>query len=288
VDLIQANLGNALVTIRTSPDAHGESYVIRRGYRQPAAITSSVGRSLTGVDLERGTFLPLDAYGSAEIESIADESLGEKRRTLLDELVGEELRTIQLALGQFRRELEGNTDDIRAANRLIADLTEQIEEVGDARGRLMALPPPAPGEQPDALVQAAQQQQVNEREAQNLARARAAVAGFREDLQQVVQRRAKELGQSLTVEGSANLPLLQEADQVLAVTVDSLTRSLAALDAGLGRSDEALLQIAQRLEAAQATHKADYDRLQERNVAASQAVRERTAREQEVARLTDL
>ncbi len=49
---------------------------------QPAALITSEGKSIESLDLDRGTFLPLDAYNSEETEAIANETLGEKRRGL--------------------------------------------------------------------------------------------------------------------------------------------------------------------------------------------------------------
>jgi recombinational DNA repair ATPase RecF len=84
-DLIQANLaGGALVTITALADGSNR-YTIKRGLKQSPVLLTSDGRAINTVDLDRGTFLPLDAYSSLEIEAIADEALGHKRRNLLDE-----------------------------------------------------------------------------------------------------------------------------------------------------------------------------------------------------------
>ena len=83
-------------------------------------------KPVAGVDLDRGSFLPLDAYSILEIESIADESLGGKRRTLLDELCAADMQRVQLELGDQRRKLEANTDAIKAVQHRIADLGEQM------------------------------------------------------------------------------------------------------------------------------------------------------------------
>src|SRR5580704_10639977 len=72
VDLIQANLaGGALVTITALADSSNR-YTIKRGLKQNPVLLTSDGRAIKTVDLDRGTFLPLDAYGSLEIEAIAD------------------------------------------------------------------------------------------------------------------------------------------------------------------------------------------------------------------------
>src|SRR5580693_4072513 len=97
-DLIQANLaGGALVTITALADGSNR-YTVKRGLKQSPVILASDARPINTVDLDRGTFLPLDAYSSLEIEAIADEVLGHRRRSLLDELRSEQMRTIHLSL----------------------------------------------------------------------------------------------------------------------------------------------------------------------------------------------
>ena len=105
LDLLQANIGNSgLVTLVAKTDADA-TYTIRRGYKQAAVLISADGRMVPNVDLDRGSFLPLDAYNGPEIEAIADEALGERRRALLDDLRSDQLSTIHLSLGEHRRAL---------------------------------------------------------------------------------------------------------------------------------------------------------------------------------------
>src|SRR5881397_1306752 len=119
IDLIQANLaGGALVTITALAEGSNR-YTIKRGLRQQPVLLTSDGRTIDTVDLDRGTFLPLDAYSSPEIEAIADEVLGQTRRNLLDELRSEQMRTIHLSLAESARALDANADRIRAAQRTI-------------------------------------------------------------------------------------------------------------------------------------------------------------------------
>src|ERR1700746_720596 len=140
-DLIQANLaGGALVTIAALADGSNR-YTIKRGLKQSPVLLTADGRAINAVDLDRGTFLPVDAYSSLEIEAIADEVLGDKRRSLLDELCSERMRTIHLSLAESARALDANADGVRAAQRTIEDLTEQAEELGDVRARFSALAP---------------------------------------------------------------------------------------------------------------------------------------------------
>src|ERR1700689_341324 len=123
VDLIQANLaGGALVTITAQAEGSNH-YTIKRSLKQQPVLLTSDGRTINTVDLDRGTFLPLDAYSSLEIEAIADEVLGDKRRSLLDELRSEQMRTIHLSRAESTRALEANADRIRTTQRSIEDLT---------------------------------------------------------------------------------------------------------------------------------------------------------------------
>ncbi len=135
VDLMQANLaGGAVVTV-TAVAEGANTYTVKRGLKQPPALLTADGRAINAVDLDRGTFLPLDAYSSLEIEAIADEVLGDKRRSLLDELRSEQMRAISLSLAESTRALDANADRVRTAQRTIQDLTEQIEELSDVRAR---------------------------------------------------------------------------------------------------------------------------------------------------------
>jgi len=81
-----------------------------------------------------GTFLPIDAYSSLDIEGIADESLGSKRRLLLDDLCASEMQQILLKLSDQKRLLEANAEGIKATESKIHELTEQMEELGDVKG----------------------------------------------------------------------------------------------------------------------------------------------------------
>jgi ABC-type cobalamin/Fe3+-siderophores transport system ATPase subunit len=288
VDLTQVNLGSAIVTIQTTLDAQGIAYLIRRHYRQPPALSTTDGKHVTGIDLDRGTFLPLDGYSSTEIEAIADESLGEKRRALLDELRGEELRAILLAVGNHKRALEANADAIRAAERLIADLTEQIEELGDARARLALLPQSMADSAPGDLVRTSKQQQVNVHEAQSIANVIDLLAEYRTELCQLAQKYRAELTRELEVKESANANLIKQGAASVESVLITTDESLTVVGNDLKQAEEALRRIESALTAAHAHQQAEYDKLQEQNLAASDAIRERTAAEQAVAKLSAL
>ena len=188
LDLLQSNIGNSgLVTLVAKTEGAG-SYTIRRGYKQPPVLLSADGRMVPNVDLDRGSFLPLDAYNGPEIEAIADEALGERRRALLDDLRGEQLSAIHLSLGEHRRALEANADRIRTTRRSINDLSERIEEFGDARAKLNALGPAPESGASTEYTKASRQQQYNSRERKRIEGALAALSSLQRDADSMITR----------------------------------------------------------------------------------------------------
>src|SRR4029077_16607332 len=130
--------------------------------RQAPSLCNLKGEAIQGVDLERGTFLPLDAYSSNEVEDIADETLGDKRRSLLDDLRGDEFAKIQMTIAERQRALEANRDAVKLCRSCIASLKEQVEELADAPAKLEALPPSNVNEDSGGLTASAKQLQANE------------------------------------------------------------------------------------------------------------------------------
>lgn len=287
-DLIQANLGSANITIRTASDGQGIAYLIRRTYRQPPVLSTVEGKAVGSVDLDRGTFLPLDGYSSAEIEAIADESLGEKRRLLLDELRGEELNAILLTVSEQRRTLDANAEAIRAAQRLLTDLTEQIEELGDARARLALLPEPPEGAATGDLVRAAKQHQVNAEEMQSVAGSLDIIARCQAALPRVMQDCRDQLAGELVVRESANADFMIRALTSIDTAWAAIAAPLAAIESALEGADTALRQVQAELTTIHTAQEAEYKKSQERDLAASEAIRERTAAEQALAKLASL
>jgi DNA repair exonuclease SbcCD ATPase subunit len=137
--LIRDNLGSSTLVVEAAIKG-GERYVVSRSHPLSPTVASPDGRPLVNVELERGTFLPIDAYSSREIEDIADESLGAKRRTLLDSLKPDQMRDIELSVNEARRGLEANADQVRAVRQLIVEIREQEEELAGATERLANMP----------------------------------------------------------------------------------------------------------------------------------------------------
>src|SRR3569833_3931538 len=66
LDLLQANVGNSgLVTLALTTAASLKP-TLRRGLKPPTVLLNADDRPVSGVDLDRGTYLPVDAYNSDE------------------------------------------------------------------------------------------------------------------------------------------------------------------------------------------------------------------------------
>src|SRR5579859_6423945 len=228
-DLIQANLaGGALVTVTALADGSNR-YTVKRGLKQNPVLLTSDARAINTVDLDRGTFLPLDAYSSLEIEAIADEALGDKRRNLLDELRTEQMRTIHLSLSESTRALEANADRVRAAQRTIEDLTEQIEELGDVRASLSALAP-SDRESSADFVRLSRQQQLNQREIAKLDSADRDITILEQTLEQLRRQAQSVFAARLAEEQSTNADTLRRYDDMLAASLGPVEKHLSAIN----------------------------------------------------------
>ena len=287
VDLIQANLaGGAIVTITAL--AEGSSrYTIRRGLKQQAVLLTSDGRTINTVDLDRGTFLPLDAYSSPEIEAIADEALGQTRRNLLDELRSEQMRAIHLSLADSARALDANADRVRTAQRTIQDLTEQIEELGDVRARLSALAPS--DREPSAdFVRLSRQQQLNQREITKLDSASRNLETLGETLNELGKNAQLAFKVRLGEEPSANAELLRGYDDLLAGSLKAVEKNISSISGRIREARDVVAQARQSIAQAHTRHANELARLTALNQAASEHAQMRATLEQQVAKLQGL
>ena len=288
-DLYRANLGKSVITIRTLPSSEGVSYVIRREGRQPAILTTADGRALPSVDLERGTFLPFEAYSSTEIEEIAEERLGPKRRMLLDDLRLEEVHRVQAQLSTARREMEANADEIRAIRRTIEGLNEQVQILVDAPDRLLALgPAPVPSKDTTALQEAARQDNMNRLEIKRVQALRSHISTLINHASTIVTAFENALNQPVTDPASRNNAESVQIDNEIAHLLDVVQSNASTIQLAATQAAEQIAQISQRLEQAHLEQGAAYAELREQNKAAGEAVRERTEAEESVRKLHDL
>jgi energy-coupling factor transporter ATP-binding protein EcfA2 len=287
VELVQANLaGGALVTITALAEG-ANRYTIRRGLKQNAVLLTSDGRAIDTIDIDRGTFLPLDAYSSFEIEEIADEVLGHKRRSLLDELRNDQMRTIHLSVAETTRELEANADGIRNAQRTMDDLTEQMEELGDIRVRLSAL---APSEDESAgdFVQLSRQQQLNQREIAKLDSADRDLRTLGQTVEQLKREVQNMFTARLVEEQSANVDTMRQYDELLAALLAPVEKHISGIQTNIRDAQGTLAQARQSITQSHRSHTDELAKLTERNQAASEQARVRASLEQQVAKLDAL
>ena len=284
VDLVQANLaGGALVTITALAEDVGR-YMIKRGLKQQPVLLAPGGRTIDSVDIDRGTFLPLDAYSSPEIEAIADEVLGQKRRALLDELRSEQMRTIHLSLAESARTLDANADLIRTTQRSIQDLTEQAEELGDVRAHLNALPP-SDHESTAEFVRASRQQQLNQRETSKLDAFDRDLGSLDQGFEQMKKKTQIVFKARLAEENSANAEILRQYDNLLAATLESIEEQFSTISTQICEAQKTIAKARDSIKKAQSDHANELARLTALNQAASEQARTRATLEQQLSKL---
>lgn len=288
LEFLRANLGGAVITLRTTPGEERGGYTVRRSYGQPAILTSEDGRPVTDVDLDRGTFLPIDAYSSLEIEAIADETLGPRRRSLLDDLCPAELQRIQIALGEHRRMLEANSDAIRAIERRLADLTEQIEEFGDARAKLESIPPTAIQEATPAFAGAARQCDINERETAAIRETITALTALAANLDLPIAQAKSRVPTPLVVSDSVNEELMTQIDVALSRLWCTLEAGIEGLKKSIASTRDVIRQADEQLRPLHAAQADQYLILQQQNQALAKTIESRSAAERAVAAVETL
>jgi len=281
MELLKANLGASVLTLVTKPGTDRAGFTVRRTYGQTAIITAADGRPVTTVDLDRGSFLPLDAYSSADIEGIADESLGSKRRTLLDDLCASEMQQVHLKLSDQRRSLEANAESIKATERTISELTEQMEELGDVKAKLEALPLPGKREGTPEFQAASKQKQINEKETSRLTNASQRLHRLGEDLAAAVTQAKNTIATPIAISDSANRTLLQDADQAVESLWKTLDHAIGTASEAITATEIEVTRISRQLREAHTNQEAHYLSLQQQNQEAVQAFETRAAAERE-------
>jgi energy-coupling factor transporter ATP-binding protein EcfA2 len=288
LDLLQANIGGSgLVTLVAKTDA-GIAYTIRRASKQSAVLLSADNRTVPNVDLDRGTFLPIDTYNGLEIEAIADEALGDRRRALLDDLRGEELSRIHLSLGEHRRALEANADRIRAARKTLHDLSERIEEVGDVRAKLNVLGPSPEAGPSTEYTKANKQQQWNSRERKRIDAASEALRSLEQELGNLKIRAGDQKAFSMVEDGSANSGVLQKWQSELDESIGRVSFTVGAAISEIANSKSLVDKARVELSTVHSVQGAEFAQLQLLHQAADERFRIRLDLEQRIARLQEI
>jgi energy-coupling factor transporter ATP-binding protein EcfA2 len=286
--LVQANLGTSVVTLTTAPQRGELGYTVRRAFKQSAVLVTSEGKSIESLDLDRGTFLPLDAFNNHEIEAIANETLGEKRRALLDDLREDELREILLLVADARRALEANADAVAATRRLIRDITEQIEEIGDAKARLAAHPSPPPDATSAQLVRLTQELQSTNADVREIDDLVSQLDAWKLSVGRLADEQKRRFSDPTLRHTSVNRHLVTGAWEAIS---DLRAESETQLTQLAGRIDAVVTVLRGKrseLERINATQAARVSELQRENSAAGEAIQARTAAEQAVEQLANV
>jgi len=287
-DLLQANLGpSGLITIAACVDGRS-SYTVRRGFRQSAILLGPDQKPVPDVDVDRGSFLPLDAYTGPEIEAIADETLGEKRRALLDELKEDDLRLIKLTVSEQRRSLQANAERIKAVRASISDSREQIEELGDAQAQLTAMGPAPENASAGKYTTAARQDQFNRRELQRNETAKNYLNGIDERIKSLLDALSTYAAFQIVEPGSANEQHLTQFQKQINQQAAAALASLAELQNIIAKSLSLVDQARISLQPLHSEQAAQHSMLQKENSAASELIRRRTDLEQKISRLSVL
>lgn len=287
LDLLQANLGNSgLVTLGLTTEA-ALKHTLRRGLKQPFVLLNPDDKPVSGVDVDRGTYVPLDAYNSDEIESIADQVLGETRRALLDELRSTELSAIHLSLGEHRRALEANADQIRAVRRSISDRGERIEEFGDVRAQLAAFGPVAETPQSAVYEKALKQQQRNAKEKKRVEDFLQSLSLITDDVSKFKSRIELARTTQFAEEESANTEVLQrrlpDIQKSLSTALTNLMSATTAVDAAIATVEHVRTELGDT----QAKQIAEFTELQKVHQQEDERSRARLDLQQRVAKLEE-
>jgi ABC-type cobalamin/Fe3+-siderophores transport system ATPase subunit len=284
-ELFRSNLARAVVTLTTAQTTDGNAYIVRREARQPPLVSTVAGVAIQNVDLDRGTFLPLDGYSSLEIEELADEALSDARRALVDDLepaAMSELRDVAL---RALRALESNADQVRRCKRTITDLREEEQSLAHVRERLAGLPTPAPDDvAAKRLQEAARQTSLNTAETKSAAAARTRIGELLREIRAFAQR-ATFLASPISVAGSRNSALTAKADAELADAASTIEDGVAALEEVLNKAAARLDVITGDLQRAHHQQATEFAAVRDENMVATEAARERAQAEAEVQRL---
>ena len=285
--LANKNLSHATITLQTRGAVGQSGYTIRRAHKQPASLVTAAGEAITSVDLERGTFLPLDAYSSDDIEAIADEVLGERRRSLIDDLRNDDLREIRTNLSDRQRGLSANADALRDAERQLANQNESIEELTGARQRLSALPEPPASEVSQSLVEKLHQMKSNQRDSDLLAEKRDLLRRFSTELLELAGLVERELVLEVSSDDT-DRDLLARAQDELAGVMKVIADQTSQSNAALSRAAQTMEKLVLELSEAQLRLRTEYAELEAADHAVSTTVRDRRDAEVAVAELEKL
>ena len=193
-----------------------------------------------------------------------------------------------MLLADQGRALEASADAIGAAQRRIANLTEQMEELRDSRVALEALPPSNEKDASPEFQDAAAQRTRNDKERLALAGALASLRECADEVAAAVRTAEKALAAPITVGGSKNEGVTGRMDAAIGEAVASLRRLAGESGSVVEALTAKLRPEIDALDASHALQESDYARQQDLNAQAVQAYEVRSAAERSVAALEAL
>lgn len=284
-ELFQSNLSHAVITVTSAITADGNAYVIRREARQPALVATAAGAALQNVDLDRGTFLPLDGYSSKEVEDIADEAFAGARRALVDDLEPGRMPALRDVALRALRALQSNADEIRSCRRERNALIEEHQTLAHVRAVLAGLPEPDVGDVAATRMQAAARQaSYNATEKKALATATQRMKELSRELSAFAQRAAA-VETPVSVAASLNLAITSKIDDYLRTTASSVEARVSEMERILQAASSHLTEYSAALEQAHRRQEMEFAELKSENALATEAARQRAQAEADVHRL---
>jgi energy-coupling factor transporter ATP-binding protein EcfA2 len=268
-ELVRANLGPSTLALEVCTEGEGPNYLISRHYAEHPKLSNSVGEPVPSVDLDRGTFLPLDAYSGAEIEKIADESVGGRRRELLDQVCHTELQAVFQSLSSLRRALDGNAEEIRRCRRQIDDNVELAEELRDAPARLAEVPRPTAARKTE-LHSTIERVERNKHERTQANSALEFLADLRRSLASLVKK--SESPPTSATAGSPNEATLTLIDSELASAAATVSQRATDLLKSISSTTEAIAEAVLSLDKAHASDQESLAKLRLEDSAAAEAI----------------
>jgi ABC-type lipoprotein export system ATPase subunit len=184
--------------------------------------------------------------------------------------------------------LEASADAIGACRRTIHDLTEQIEEIGDVRAKLAALPPSPVGTASDQLSRFSQEQHASSCDVHEIDEAISRLTTWKAALGRFLEDQKNRIHRPAIHQHSANKDIISEMAEDIGKLVVSADEHFTQIASRIDDTIATLRQGRAKIESVLAGQTAEVSRLQQENSVAGQAIRERSLVQQAVDKLAGL
>lgn len=276
-DLIRTNLGAGAIRIHVETEAR--RYTLARSLSGDPVVDDESGAPVHGVDLDKGTFLPLDAFTSTEIEAIADEVLGDRRRVLLDQIRQTDVRDWTYRQSELRRKLDANADAIRRLARERDETMVRIEERRNAPDQFAAMTIDINDEDTKELARSVEQQRWNQQEQEALKRQTQQVASLQEGVSDFLKKMRVLAEGGAPQPSSLNSPLYNDGFTRVAAAAQESIKHFEASASAIQEGRTALIALQERIATAHEEQRTVHAKIQHRQAERSQLLQQRSAAE---------